>query len=136
MLVHLAQQSILYMGDQQTRLDDNDGDLGGDRDGGRAPLSAKFAAYGESLAPDERFREAKEEKVAGEAFEVGVGGVSAPIFKRDVVVGRRGDSSKVHDARLSDSPRVTNASRSRICQPKRPHTSDDGAFLSLPMHIN
>ena len=85
--------------------DDGDGlcgDMGGERDGGRAPLSAKFAAYGESLAPERRFREAKEEKVADEAFEVGVGGVSDPIFKRDVVVGRRGDSPRVRNVRLSD----------------------------------
>lgn len=96
-------------------------------------MSAKFAAYGESLAP-ERFMEVKEEKVVGEAFEVGFG-VSAPIFERDVVLVRRGDSPRVRDARLSDSPRVTYASRSRICQPKRPNTSDDGAFFSLSSHI-
>ena len=66
-------------------------------------MSAKFAVYGESLAPDRRFREAKEEKV-GDAFEVGVGAVSAPIFKRDDVVGRRGDSLGVRNVRLSDSP--------------------------------
>jgi hypothetical protein len=68
-------------------------------------------------------------------FEVGVGGVSSPVFMMGVVVGRRVDSPRVRDARLGDSPRAANTSRSRICKPKRPNTSDDGAFRSLSSHI-
>jgi hypothetical protein len=52
-------------------------------------------------------------------LEVGVGGISPPVF-----VGRRGDSPTVRDSRLYDPPTATNASRSRIRQPRRPNTSD------------
>jgi len=48
-------------------------------------LRVKFAAYGESLGLERRLREAEEEKGRDEVFEVGVGGVSPPVFKRDVV---------------------------------------------------
>ena len=60
---------------------------GGVRDEGRSPLSAQLAAYGERLRRERRLREA-EEKVVDEVFEVGVGGINPPVFKRDFVGGR------------------------------------------------
>jgi hypothetical protein len=94
------------MDDRCGRGVDDDDDLDGEgvRDGG---LSAKLAAYGESLALQRMLREAGERKGVDELFEVGVDEVSASIFKKHVVVGRRGDSPRVRDMRLLDSPRAT-----------------------------
>jgi hypothetical protein len=70
-----------------------------------------------------------------------VGGVDQSVYNSDVCgSGRRGDSPEVRDPGVlySSSPRTTNASRSRICRPSRPNTSDGSAlFLSfLPFILN
>jgi len=59
--------------------------------------------------------------------------VDQGVFNRDVGGGGRGDSPRVRDTRVLDSssPRAANTSRSMICQPRRPNTSESGTlFLS------
>ena len=85
---------------------DGDDDLdvdggGGIHDGGRSLLSAKLDAYGESLALERRL---KREMVWMRCLRLGLGG---PVFKRDVVDGRRGDSPRVRDVKLLGSPLKT-----------------------------
>jgi hypothetical protein len=72
---------MLYMGASGRGLDDRD------RDRGRAPLSVKLAVYVESLSPERRFREAKEEKFVGEAFEVDVGELVLPFLRGMSLLG-------------------------------------------------
>ena len=48
--------------------------------------------------------------------------LGGPVFKRDVVDGRRGDSPRVRDVKLLGWPRATDASRLSIRQRRRPNT--------------
>jgi hypothetical protein len=99
------------------RVDDGDdldgGGGGGVRDGWRSLLSAKSAAYGENLALERRLKRKRMRCLRL--------GVNPPVFKRDVIDGRRCDSPRVRDVKLLGSPRATDASRSRIHQ-RRPNT--------------
>jgi len=75
------------MDDRCGRGKDDDDDLdvdggGGVHDGGRSLLSAKLAAYGESLALERRLKEAEEENGVDEMFEVGVGRGLILLFLR------------------------------------------------------
>jgi len=83
-LVQRAQQSILNTDNRCGRGVDGDDDLygGGEggRDGGRSPLSAKLAAYGECLTLERRLRGTEEEKVVDAASEVGVGEINPAVF--------------------------------------------------------
>jgi hypothetical protein len=91
---------------------------------------------------ERRLREAEEEgKGVGagmgvdEVFEVGVGGVSPPLFRGMSALGEGGGGSpRGGDVKVLDLPRATNTSWSGIRQPRRPNTSDSGAFaLALPI---
>jgi hypothetical protein len=83
-LVQRAQQSILNTDNRCGCGVDGDDDLygGGEggRDGGRSPLSAKLAVYGESLTLERRLRGTEEEKVVDAASEVGVGEINPAVF--------------------------------------------------------
>ena len=86
--------------------------------GGLTPLSAKLAAYGESLR---RLKRAEEERNGdSQVLEDGALGPHA-TFARD---GSRSSGSP--RIRALESPRTTNQSRSRIRQPRRPTTVDSG----------
>jgi|SRR5882762_1366735 hypothetical protein len=57
------------------------------------------------------------------------------VLKREVGVGRR-HNPRVRVLKLLESPRAADVSKSRIRQPRRPDTSDSGAFaLALSSYI-
>jgi hypothetical protein len=119
-LVQRAQQDILEM---EGVPDDNN-----PLSSGRSPLSAKLAAYGESLALERRLKRV-EEGMTGEdprSVEDDELPVSV-VFTRDI--GRKSGSPRVRDIRVLEAPKSMNPSRSRIRQPRRPNTSDSGMFL-------
>jgi hypothetical protein len=137
-LVQRAQQDILEMegppAEEEVVEEDNNNN-NNPLSSGRSPLSAKLAAYGESLALERRLKRV-EEGMRGEdpqrgVEEDGVPGVSvsvSAVFTRDV--GRKSGSPRVRDIRVLETPRsTTNSSRSRIRQPRRPNTSDSGALF-------
>lgn len=132
-LVLRAQRSILEMdiaaagagGGLPSPLREDEGGSG------RSPLSARLAAYGETLALERRLKRVEEDRDAGAGAEEGRVGSSPTLvlFTRDV---RRGGSPRVRDGKLlgGEAPsRTTNPSRARIRQPRRPNTSDSGQSL-------
>jgi hypothetical protein len=72
----------------------------------------------------------------GDKVFEGVVGVSFAVFRRDVVVGRRVESPRVRNVRLLDSPQATNASSSRIHQPRRPSTRIVVRFSPYRIYTN
>jgi hypothetical protein len=55
------------------------------------------------------------------------GGPAGAVFRRDSE--RRSRSPRVRDRRVLETPKVSNPSRSRIHQPRRPNPSDSGIYL-------
>ncbi|RDX47101.1 hypothetical protein OH76DRAFT_1484944 [Lentinus brumalis] len=116
--------------------------------GGRTPLSAKLAAYGESLAIERRFKE-KEERERGSppessrSMETPVGSPRTPSQSQSQVRTRSRDQlrsmrseSGVRKFSLEERP-VLAAPAPRRTKPRRPHTADgetsdhtSGGFLS------
>jgi hypothetical protein len=97
--------------------------------GGQLPLSARLAAYGESLALERRLKQVEERK-NGEDDQ----------YAEDQEVlatwdgGMMNESRLVRDIRALETPKSTNPSRSRIRQPRQPNTGDSGS--SLPCCLN
>ena len=117
-LVQRAQESILAMGAQS----DED-----PKDSGRSPLSAKLAAYGESLALERKFKEAELGKVGEDDI---VEEVMHPRSSSSSQEPRKSSSPRIRDVRVLEIPkRGSNPSRSRIRQPRRPNTSDSGELI-------
>ena len=133
--VQRAQQSIL---DMECGLSDDDDGLrsgvgggGVGAEAGRSPLSAKLAAYGESLALERRLKLEEEGKAGAEPVVLvvhseGLGLVSPASAPVPVREGGRSGSPRVVEA-----PRSANPSRLRIRHPRRPNTSDSGSFFIL-----
>jgi len=124
-LVQRAQQSIL---DMEGYVAADDIPL----ISGRSPLSAKLAAYGESLALERRLKREEEAKI-GEEMQVieDKGMMAAPVvFTRDS--GSRSGSPRVRDIRVLETTKSTNPSRSRIRQPRRPNTSESTSSSKSP----
>ena len=131
--VQRAQQSIL---DMECGLSDDDDGLrsgvgvgGVGAEAGRSPLSAKLAAYGESLALERRLKLEEEGKAGAEPVVLvvhseGLGLVSPASAPVPVREGGRSGSPRVVEA-----PRSANPSRLRIRQPRRPNTSDSGSLF-------
>ena len=91
---------------------------------GLTPLSAKLAAYGESLALERRLKRAEVERGGdSQVLEDGLLATHA-MFARDG--SRSSGSPRIRDIRALESPRTTSQSRSRIRQPRRPTTGDSG----------
>lgn len=122
-LVQRAQQSIL---DMEGMSDDEA------LSSGRTPLSAKLAAYGESLALERRLKRAEEGNIDKNTHPVEGRGIShsrSATFIREG--GMKNGSTPVHDIRVLDAVKPsTNPHRSRMRQPKRPNTSDSGKCIS------
>lgn len=115
-LVQRAQDSILAMSAKS----------GEDaKDPGRSPLSAKLAAYGESLALERRLKEVELGKAGGDGAET----VLHPRSSSSTQEPRQSSSPRIRDIRVLEAPkRSPNPSRSRIRQPRRPNTSDSGGL--------
>ncbi|KIM81374.1 hypothetical protein PILCRDRAFT_499863 [Piloderma croceum F 1598] len=101
-LVQHAQQSIF---DMEYILDDNP------LSPGRLPLSAKLAAYGESLALERQLKQVEEgmtgeEPLSAEESEVPV----IAVFTRDA--GKKTASLRVSDTRVSEGPKFISFSYS------------------------
>lgn len=95
---------------------------------GRSPLSARLAAYGETLALERRLKRAEEDRIAKGKDEQ-----TSPtlmLFTRDKESQR---SPRTKDRLMlpgaNSSSKQTNPSRQRIRQPRRPNTSDSGRSL-------
>ena len=97
---------------------------------GRSPLSAKLAAYGESLALERRFKRVEEGMTGKDALSAEESEVPAvAVFRCDAI--RKTTSPQIRDTRVLEGPKSTNPSRSRIRQLRRPNTRDSGMFLSF-----
>jgi len=82
---------------------------------GLTPLSAKLAAYDESLALERRLKRAEEERNGDpQVLEDSALATRTP-FARDS--SRSSWSRRIRDIRALESPRTTSQSRSRILQP-------------------
>lgn len=82
---------------------------------GRSPLSARLAAYGESLALERKFNEAEQGNVGGDDFVH----PRSHLFTQEA---RKSSSPRIRDVRVLEIPkRGRNPSRSRIRQPRRPN---------------
>jgi hypothetical protein len=125
-LVQRAQQSILDM----EGVPGDDDLMGG---GGRSPLSARLAAYGETLALERRLKRVEEGKNDEDSQSIEDQETPAsPAFTRDG--GRTNGSPRVRDMRTLETPKSTNPSRSRIRQPRRPNTGDSGSSVSYGLN--
>src|ERR1700685_3214420 len=86
---------------------------------GRSPLSAKLAAYGESLALERRLKRVEEGMTGEDSLSAEESEVPAvAVFTRDA--GRKTASPRIRDMRALEGPKSMNTSRSRIRQPRRP----------------
>ena len=135
-LVQQAQRSIFEMADQLTLSDEP---LSAGLSPGRTPLSAKLAAYGESLAIQRKLKQEEEEKTVMDGIQSGDDGKDLePLQLADghrridmtttgLVEGdpsgrlRTGRSRLDRQTSLEQKPSV--GSRTRIRVPKRPNTS-------------
>ena len=117
-LVQRAQESILAMSAQS----DEDANSSG-----RSPLSARLAAYGESLALERKFKEAEQGNIGDDFVH--------PRSYSFTQEPSKSSSPRMRDVRVLEIPkRGRNASRSRIRQPRRPNTSDSGELNILYFH--
>ncbi|KAF7981934.1 hypothetical protein HWV62_30709 [Athelia sp. TMB] len=133
-LVQAAQQSILEMDISGSGKGSGLSGLpsplfDGDELTGRSPLSARLAAYGETLALERRLKRAEEEKIAKEKEGEAEDAPTLILFARDKESQRSPRAIGGRKLAGTDtSPKPTNASRARIRQPRRPNTSESGTL--------
>lgn len=116
-LVQRAQQSILEMQDAEANVVSvHDGTIG------RTPLSAKLAAYGESLAIERKFKQEEEERRHGHSFTQSMSLAAAVRGPLDQMKGRS-ISMRHLDRKYSLEERTHHNTMIRQSRVRRPHTS-------------
>lgn len=120
--VQKAQQEILDMGPAELSS--------GIAGAGRSPLSARLAAYGESLALERKFREQREAEQGRElSGELGSPTTLQPATLKPKDVVRRGGVERQHSLEHKTRPRL------KARMPTRPSTTEGGKRFFTPYFL-